>query len=73
LRSPDQVDAEGAASEMIKEREAQGNSWQNRAAAEAEVRAATGISGKAFGRAWDRAAPRSGRKAGPKPKEKSKA
>ena len=73
LRSPDQVDAEGAAFEMIKEREAHGKPWQNRAAAEDEVRAATGISGKAFGRAWDRAAPRSGRKAGPKPKEKSKA
>jgi len=71
LRSPDQVDAEGAAFEMIKEREAQGNPWPNKTTAENEVCAATGISGKSFGRAWGRAAPPGGRKAGRKPKVKS--
>ncbi len=71
LRSLDQVNAEGAAFEMIKEREAQGNPWPNRATAEIDVRAATGIAGKAFNRAWDRAAPPGGRKAGRKPTVKS--
>jgi len=71
LRSPEQINAEDAAYKMISERESQGTPWPNKTTAENEVYAATGISGKGFGRAWGRAAPPGGRKAGRKPKVKS--